>query len=107
MVRVSTYAQDVREGNHSESQDCRSVTSPPSFLTPADMPYDPTAYATDPSLVVKYSGQVVKMQYEYPPLLREIQDQVEKELGVTFNHCMLNMYEDGTSNSHANKQSND
>lgn len=56
-----------------------------------------SAYATDPELVVKYSGQIVKMQYEYPPLLREIQDRVEAELGVTFNHCMMNWYEDGES----------
>lgn len=53
------------------------------------------AYATDPNLVVKYSGQVVDMKYEYPPLLAEIQKHVEERLGVTFNHCMLNFYEDG------------
>jgi len=36
------------------------------------------------------------MKYEYPPVLRDIQDQVEKRLGVTFNHVMMNLYEDGT-----------
>lgn len=54
------------------------------------------AYATDPKLTLKYSGQMVDMCYEYPPLLRRIQDDVEHKLGVTFNHVLLNMYEDGT-----------
>ncbi|RDB26076.1 DNA oxidative demethylase ALKBH2 [Hypsizygus marmoreus] len=54
------------------------------------------AYATDPKLTLKYSGQVVDMHYEYPPLLRQIQDEVEEKLGVTFNHVMLNLYEDGS-----------
>ncbi|KAG6914998.1 hypothetical protein DXG01_014012 [Tephrocybe rancida] len=53
------------------------------------------AYATDKSLTLKYSGQEVDMKYEYPPLLRQIQDEVEKKLGVKFNHVMLNLYEDG------------
>lgn len=56
----------------------------------------PSAFATDPSLVVKYSGQTVNMCYEYPSLLREIQDEVENLLGVRFNHCMLNYYDDGS-----------
>ncbi|GAA5828487.1 hypothetical protein JCM11251_000816 [Rhodosporidiobolus azoricus] len=54
------------------------------------------AFATDPSLEVKYSGHPVKMNYQYPPLLRKIQDMVEKKLGTSFNHCMLNLYEDGS-----------
>lgn len=53
------------------------------------------AFATDPTLTVKYSGHPVKMVYEYPPLLREIQDIVERATGTKFNHCMLNYYEDG------------
>lgn len=53
------------------------------------------AYATDPKLTLKYSGQLVKMYYDYPPLLRQIQDEVEKKLGVKFNHVLLNLYEDG------------
>lgn len=36
------------------------------------------------------------MKYEYPPLLSSIQDEVEKRLGVKFNHVMLNLYEDGS-----------
>lgn len=53
------------------------------------------AFATDPDLQVKYSGTEVRMSYVYPPLLREIQDLVEAKLGVKFNHCMLNLYENG------------
>ncbi|KAK4047824.1 hypothetical protein OIV83_005167 [Microbotryomycetes sp. JL201] len=55
----------------------------------------PGSFATDPALVVKYSGQVVDMQYDYPPVLKEIQDLLESRLGVRFNHCMANLYEDG------------
>lgn len=54
-----------------------------------------SAYATSPSLTVKYSGHPVTLHTTYPPTLRAIQDQVEAELGVTFNHVMLNKYEDG------------
>ncbi|POY72767.1 hypothetical protein BMF94_4175 [Rhodotorula taiwanensis] len=53
------------------------------------------AFATDPDLQVKYSGTEVRMSYVYPPLLREIQDLIEAKLGVKFNHCMLNLYENG------------
>ncbi|GAA5962323.1 hypothetical protein JCM21900_003088 [Sporobolomyces salmonicolor] len=53
------------------------------------------AFATDPELTVKYSGQEVRMSYEYPPLLRKIQEDVQEKLGVKFNHCILNLYEDG------------
>jgi hypothetical protein len=54
------------------------------------------AFATDPNLTVKYSGALVDMKYEYPPLLRKIQDMVEEKLGVKFNHCMANCYENGS-----------
>ncbi|SCZ96108.1 BZ3500_MvSof-1268-A1-R1_Chr8-1g10010 [Microbotryum saponariae] len=53
------------------------------------------AYATDPALTVKYSGTTVDIRYDYPPVLSEIQKMVEEVLGVSFNHCMLNLYEDG------------
>ena len=53
------------------------------------------AFATDPELVVKYSGQIVDMQYEYPEALKAIQEEIERRLDVQFNHCMLNWYEDG------------
>jgi alkylated DNA repair dioxygenase AlkB len=53
------------------------------------------AFATDPSLDVNYSGTTVRMSYDYPPLLREIQDLVEAKLDVKFNHVMLNLYENG------------
>ena len=54
------------------------------------------AYATDKKLILKYSGQTVDMHYDYPPVLRKIQELVEEKLGVTFNHVMLNFYDDGT-----------
>lgn len=44
---------------------------------------------------MKYSGTTVRMSYDYPPLLREIQDLVEAKLDVKFNHVMLNLYENG------------
>ncbi|KAI5476257.1 alpha-ketoglutarate-dependent dioxygenase alkB-like protein [Pseudohyphozyma bogoriensis] len=53
------------------------------------------AYASDPDLVVKYSGSTVDMHFDYPPTLKAIQEQVEERLGVKFNHVMLNLYEDG------------
>ncbi|GAA5869880.1 hypothetical protein JCM16303_001828 [Sporobolomyces ruberrimus] len=54
------------------------------------------AFATDRELTVKYSGALVDMQYHYPPLLQKIQSMVEEKLGVTFNHCMMNSYENGS-----------
>ncbi|CAE6438460.1 unnamed protein product [Rhizoctonia solani] len=54
------------------------------------------AYATDPDLTVKYSGHPVILHTDYPQALRMIQDQVEEQLGVCFNHVMLNKYEDGS-----------
>ncbi|GAA5872730.1 hypothetical protein JCM3774_005043 [Rhodotorula dairenensis] len=53
------------------------------------------AFATERDLQVKYSGAAVEMSYDYPPLLREIQDLVEEKLQVKFNHVMLNRYENG------------
>lgn len=53
-------------------------------------------YAADPKLTLKYSGHVVDFLYEYPPLLRKIQDEVEQRLGMTFDHVMLNLYENGS-----------
>ncbi|KAF9477711.1 hypothetical protein BDN70DRAFT_914008 [Pholiota conissans] len=54
------------------------------------------AYATDPKMTLRYSGQTVDMKYQYPPVLKEIQDRVEDQLGVKFNHVLLNLYEDGS-----------
>ncbi|KAF8596523.1 hypothetical protein BDV93DRAFT_500401 [Ceratobasidium sp. AG-I] len=54
------------------------------------------AYATSPSLTVKYSGHPVTLHTTYPPTLQAIQDKVEATLGVKFNHVMLNRYEDGS-----------
>lgn len=46
-------------------------------------------------MTVKYSGHDVKLHHEYPETLRAIQDLVEEHTGVSFNHVMLNLYEDG------------
>ncbi|GAA5845895.1 hypothetical protein JCM9279_002416 [Rhodotorula babjevae] len=53
------------------------------------------AFATDPSLELRYSGHPVKMSFTYPPLLRKIQDLVEERTGCVYNHVMANLYEDG------------
>ena len=53
------------------------------------------AYAKDKEIVVKYSGHVVDLHHDYPPLLREIEAQVEAVIGEPFNHVMLNRYESG------------
>lgn len=53
------------------------------------------AYTPDPELVVKYSGTTVKLHTDYPPVLAEIQNFVEKKLGVQFHHVMLNRYGSG------------
>ncbi|KLO13836.1 hypothetical protein SCHPADRAFT_811863, partial [Schizopora paradoxa] len=53
------------------------------------------AYTSDKKLVVKYSGHTVQLHHDYPPLLLEIQKQVEDFLGENFNHVMLNLYESG------------
>jgi hypothetical protein len=54
------------------------------------------AYTTSSSLIVTYSDHPVKLHTTYPPTLRKIQNMVESELGVTFNHVLLNRYEDGS-----------
>jgi alkylated DNA repair dioxygenase AlkB len=56
---------------------------------------DIAAYATDPSLAVKYSGTNVVLHTDYPPVLSAIQGAVEDKLSVKFNHVMLNRYGTG------------
>jgi alkylated DNA repair dioxygenase AlkB len=53
------------------------------------------AYATDPNLTVKYSGALVDLHLDYPPVISSIQNLVERKLGVEFNHVMLNRYDSG------------
>jgi alkylated DNA repair dioxygenase AlkB len=57
------------------------------------------AFATEPTLKLKYSGQQVAMHSPFPPLIQEIADRLSSSdcLGeaVGFNHCMLNRYENG------------
>jgi alkylated DNA repair dioxygenase AlkB len=35
------------------------------------------------------------MNYPFPPALEDIRKRLESELGVSFNHVMLNRYDDG------------
>jgi hypothetical protein len=35
------------------------------------------------------------MNYPFPPILETIREKLEEELGVAFNHVMLNRYDDG------------
>lgn len=53
------------------------------------------AYTSDDNLAVKYSGHIVRLHHNYPPLLQEIQKQIEEFLDEKFNHVMLNLYESG------------
>ena len=36
------------------------------------------------------------MNYPFPPILERMRERLEEELGVKFNHVMLNRYDDGT-----------
>lgn len=45
---------------------------------------------------IKYSGTTVPLhRKEHPEVLQEIQRHLEDKLHTTFNHCMLNRYDDG------------
>jgi hypothetical protein len=50
----------------------------------------------DAAEAIKYSGTEVPLVKEHPGILREIQVEIEKKLGVSFNHCMLNRYDNGS-----------
>lgn len=55
------------------------------------------AYGSEESPeTLKYSGTEVPLQKEHPPILQEIQRYVEDKLHTSFNHCMLNRYDDGS-----------
>nr|XP_019046099.1 hypothetical protein I302_04839 [Kwoniella bestiolae CBS 10118]OCF25029.1 hypothetical protein I302_04839 [Kwoniella bestiolae CBS 10118] len=54
------------------------------------------AYSTVPDATLSYSGSEITMHYPFPPILETIRKQLEEELGVRFNHCMLNRYDDGS-----------
>lgn len=46
-------------------------------------------------MTLKYSGTEIAMNHPFPPPLAEMQERLEEALGVKFNHCMLNRYDDG------------
>lgn len=54
------------------------------------------AYSTVPDATLKYSGSTIVMNYPFPPVLETIRTRLESELGVKFNHVMLNRYDDGS-----------
>lgn len=54
------------------------------------------AYSTTPGATLKYSGVIITMHYPFPPILETIRGRLEEELGVRFNHVMLNRYDDGS-----------
>lgn len=53
------------------------------------------AYSTTPDATLKYSGTQVTMHHPFPEVLEAMRRKLEGELGVEFNHVMLNRYEDG------------
>ncbi|OCF76365.1 hypothetical protein I204_03665 [Kwoniella mangroviensis CBS 8886] len=54
------------------------------------------AYSTTPNSSLTYSGSSITMHHPFPSILEEIRLRLEKDLGVRFNHCMLNRYDDGS-----------
>lgn len=54
------------------------------------------AYSTVPDATLKYSGSTITMNHPFPPVLERIRTKLELELGVAFNHVMLNKYDDGS-----------
>jgi alkylated DNA repair dioxygenase AlkB len=53
------------------------------------------AYGTEPDMALNYSGSEITIHHPYPPVLARMQERLEELLGVRFNHCMLNRYDDG------------
>ncbi|KAK4684788.1 hypothetical protein P7C73_g5381, partial [Tremellales sp. Uapishka_1] len=53
------------------------------------------AYSTTPNATLKYSGSDIEMHHPFPAPLEIIRERLERELDVKFNHCMLNLYENG------------
>jgi len=53
------------------------------------------SYSNDMEMKIRYSGHTVQIHNSYPDVLRIIQERIEKFLGETFNHIMLNRYQSG------------
>ena len=53
------------------------------------------AYSTTPGAKLKYSGTEIDMHYPFPAPIERMREKLEQELGVRFNHVMLNRYDDG------------
>jgi len=54
------------------------------------------AYSTLPNATLSYSGSTITMHHPFPPILEKMREKLESELGVNFNHVMLNRYDDGS-----------
>ena len=54
------------------------------------------AYSTTPNAKLKYSGTEIDMNYPFPPIMEAMREKLQGELGVKFNHVMLNRYDDGS-----------
>ncbi|RXK38521.1 hypothetical protein M231_04153 [Tremella mesenterica] len=53
------------------------------------------AYSIYPNTSLSYSGTNITMHHPFPPILETMRQRLEQELGVKFNHCMLNRYDSG------------
>ena len=54
------------------------------------------AYSTTPDATLSYSGSTITMHPPFPPILEKMREKLEDELGVRFNHVMLNRYDNGS-----------
>ncbi|KAK1924411.1 hypothetical protein DB88DRAFT_433098, partial [Papiliotrema laurentii] len=54
------------------------------------------AYSTTPGAKLKYSGSEIEMHHPFPPILESMRQLLQDQLGVNFNHVMLNRYDDGS-----------
>jgi hypothetical protein len=54
------------------------------------------AYSTAPNATLSYSGSTIIMNHPFPTPLERMREKLETDLGVRFNHVMLNRYDDGS-----------
>lgn len=45
---------------------------------------------------MKYSGAEIDVHHPFPPALEAMRLRVQADLGITFNHVLLNRYDDGS-----------
>ncbi|CAD6583037.1 MAG: hypothetical protein TREMPRED_003460 [Tremellales sp. Tagirdzhanova-0007] len=54
------------------------------------------AYSTTSDATLSYSGSNIAMHHPFPPIIDKMRAKLENDLGVKFNHVMLNRYDDGS-----------